>query len=68
VIQIHVGQLVRFVVETHQGICSYCRDVGWNKSIWLNVRWVSGADPPGAPALVLCDECWELANVGPLVR
>lgn len=65
---IAVGELVRFVVETHERACGYCGDVGWNKAIWLHVRWVSGANPPGPPALVLCDECWQLADVGALVR
>jgi hypothetical protein len=64
---ISTGKKVRFVVEEHELPCSYCGDVGWNLAIWIDVRWVSGANPPGAPAVVLCRECVDLAKVGALV-
>lgn len=57
----------KFVVESHRLHCSHCGRLEYGLGFWFDVAWVSGANPPGPPALFLCRPCLELADVGPLV-
>jgi hypothetical protein len=66
--------IARFVAELHDLPCSFCdssRETNAGHAVvafWLNVQWVRGANPPGAPSVAICGDCFELAHIGALVE
>jgi transcriptional regulator GlxA family with amidase domain len=65
---------VRLVAELHDYACSFCGESRATNpkhiavAIWTNTDWVSGANPRGVPVVSICQGCFELAHIGPLVK